>query len=80
MLPNGSEGKESACNAEDLDSIPRSGNGPGEENGYSHSSILAWRISWTEESDGLQLTGSQRVRHDRATNTIFLVVYTINEV
>ena len=30
----------------------------------THSSILAWRISWTEEPSGLQSTGSQRVRHD----------------
>ena len=29
-----------------------------------HSSILAWRIPWTEEPGGLQTTGSQRVRHD----------------
>ena len=28
------------------------------------SSILAWRIPWTEETDGLQSIGSQRVRHD----------------
>ena len=33
------------------------------------SRILAWRISWTEEPGGLQPTGKQRVRHDRATNT-----------
>ena len=36
-----------------------------EEEMATHSSILAWRISWTEESMGLQ-----RVRHDRATNTL----------
>ena len=30
----------------------------------THSSILAWRIPWTEESAGLQSIGSQRVRHD----------------
>ena len=30
-----------------------------------HSSILAWRIPGTEEPDGLQSMGSQRVRHDR---------------
>ena len=30
----------------------------------THSSILAWRIPWTEEPAGLQSTGSQRVRHD----------------
>ena len=28
-----------------------------------HSSILAWRIPWTEEPGGLQSTGSQRVGH-----------------
>ena len=35
----------------------------------THSSILAWRTSWTEEPGGLQSTGSQRVGHDAATNT-----------
>ena len=33
------------------------------------SSILAWRIPWTEEPGGLQSMGSLRVRHDLATNT-----------
>ena len=31
-----------------------------EEETETHSSILAWRIPWTEEPDGLQSTGSQR--------------------
>ena len=43
-----------------------------EEDMATHSGILAWRISWTEEPDssrqslteGLQFMGSQRVRHD----------------
>ena len=35
----------------------------------THSSIPAWRIPRTEEPGGLQSTGSQRVRHDLATNT-----------
>ena len=35
----------------------------------THSSILAWRIPWAEEPDGLQSMGSQRVRHDWVTNT-----------
>ena len=35
----------------------------------THSSILAWRIPWTEEPGGLQSMGSQRVRHDWATDT-----------
>ena len=30
----------------------------------THSSILAWRIPWTEEPGRLQATGSQRVGHD----------------
>ena len=34
----------------------------------THSSILAWRIPWTEEPGGLQSTGSQRVRHDWVTS------------
>ena len=34
-----------------------------------HSSILAWRIQWTEEPGGLQSMGSQRIGHDWATNT-----------
>ena len=30
----------------------------------THSSILAWEIPWTEEPDGLQFSGLQRVGHD----------------
>ena len=33
----------------------------------THSSILAWIIPWTQEPDGLQPMGLQRVGHDRAT-------------
>ena len=35
-----------------------------EEGMATHSSILAWRIPWTEEPGGLQSMGSQRVGHD----------------
>ena len=35
-----------------------------EEGMATHSSILAWRISWTEEPGRLQSIGSQRVGHD----------------
>ena len=42
---------------------------PLEEGMATHSGILAWRIPWTEEPGRLQSTGSQRVRHDRATDT-----------
>ena len=37
---------------------------PLEKEMATHASILAWRIPWAEESDGLQSMGSQRVRHD----------------
>ena len=42
---------------------------PLEKGMATQSSILPWRIPWTEEPGGLQSTGSQRVRHDWATNT-----------
>ena len=41
---------------------------PLEKEMATHSSILAWRIPWTEEPGGLQSTGSQRVGHDWATS------------
>ena len=100
-FPDGSDGKESACNAGDLGSILGLGRSPGEGIGYSlqyswvylmaqmvktlsamqetrvqslgrenhlematHSSILAWRIPWTEEAGGLQSMWSQRCRED----------------
>ena len=37
---------------------------PLEKGMATNSSILAWRISWTEEPGGLQSMGLQRVRHD----------------
>ena len=37
---------------------------PLEEGTAAHSSVLAWRIPWTEEPGGLQCMGLQRVGHD----------------
>ena len=52
-----------ACHVGDLGSIP--GLGRSLEKGMAtHSSILAWRIPWTEEPGGLQSMGSQRVEQD----------------
>ena len=42
---------------------------PLEKRMATQSSILAWRIPWTEEPDRLQSTGLQRVEHDWVTNT-----------
>ena len=63
--------KELACCARDLGSVPRLGRSPGKEMATpssvlgmsTHSSILAWRISWTEGPDGLRSMGLQRVGH-----------------
>ena len=41
---------------------------PLEKGMATHSTILVWRILWTEEPGGLQFMGSQRLGHDRATN------------
>ena len=43
---------------------------PLEKGMATHSSILTWRIPWTEEPGRLQSTGSQRVRHNWDTNTL----------
>ena len=47
----------------DVDSIP-GWEDPLEEGMATHSSILAWRIPWTDEPGGLQSMESQRVRHN----------------
>ena len=44
---------------------------PLEKRTATHSSVLPWRIPWTEEPGRLQSTGSQWVRHDWVTNTFF---------
>ena len=41
---------------------------PLEKGMATYSSILAWRISWTEKPGGLQSRGSQIVGHDWVTN------------
>ena len=64
----GLDGKETAWNAGEPALIPGSGRSLQEEMA-THSSILAWRIPWTEEPGGLQSVESQRVGHDLVTNT-----------
>ena len=54
-----SDAKESACNARDLGSIPKLGR-PLEKEMDTYSSVLAWRIPWTEEPCRLQSMGSQK--------------------
>ena len=63
-FPGVSEGKESACNARDLDLILGLGRSPGEGNG-NHSNIPAWRIPWIEGySHGItELDMTEQVPH-----------------
>ena len=42
---------------------------PLEKGMATHSSILAWRIPWTEEPGGLQFMGLQSAGHDWVTNS-----------
>ena len=67
-FPGGSDGKESTHNAGDLGSIPGLGRCPGEGNG-TYSSIIAWRIPWTEEPGRLQSMGSQSEKTKRLSFT-----------
>ena len=59
--------KASAYNAGDLGLIPGLGRSL-EKEMAAHSSIVAWKIPWTEEPGRLQSMGSQRVGHDLATS------------
>ena len=59
-FPRGSVVKNTPANVGDPGSIPGQGRPP------AHSCILAWKVPWTESSDGLQSMGLQRVRHDLA--------------
>ena len=77
-LPWWLSGKESTCNAGDLGSIP-----VGICRDYvlesmaTQSSILAWRILWTEELGRLQSTGSQRVGYDWIEHACITPVVTL---
>ena len=50
--------------AGDMGSNPWVGKSPKEKETAPHSSILAWKIPWTEEPGRLRFMGSQRVGHD----------------
>ena len=72
-FPGGLGDKETTCNAGDPGgSLDRED--PLEKEMATHSSILAWRLSRTEEPGRLQPMGSQRVEHDWATNTFIFSV------
>ena len=65
-FPSGSDGEEFACNAGD----PGWGDPP-EKGMATHSSILAWRILWTEEPGRLQSTVAELDMTERLTLFLF---------
>ena len=65
-LPGGSVGKNLPADAGDAGSTPESGRSPGEEMAV-RSSILAWRIPWTQSLTHYSLWDCQRGRHDLAS-------------
>ena len=61
-FPDGSVGKESACNTGDLGSIPGLGRSPGGGHGNPLSSILAWRIPMGRGARGTTVHGVAKSR------------------
>ena len=70
-FPGGSDGKESVCNA-GARVLSLGQEDPLEKGMATHSSIIAWRIPWTEEPGGLQSRASHGVRHAWVANTFIL--------
>ena len=66
-LPWWLSGKESTCQGRRYGVQSLGQENPLEEGMATHSSVLAWRIPWTEEPGGLQSLRSQRVRHNLVT-------------
>ena len=66
LLPQWLSSKEHTCNAGDVDLTLGSGRSP-EEGMATHSSILAWRIPWTEGPCGLQSRGLQELGMTQVT-------------
>jgi len=63
-FPGGDSGKEPTCQSRRYKETWVPGQeDPLEEEMATHSSILAWKIPWTEKPGGLQSMGLQRVRH-----------------
>ena len=76
-FPGGSHGKD-FCNAERHGFDPWVGKIPLEKGMPTHSSIIAWRIPWTEEPGRLQSMGSRRIRHNWVIVTFTMFCLSIN--
>ena len=53
---------------------------PLEKDKVTHSSILAWRIPWTEKPGRLQSTGSQRIRQDWLDKAVIHVISLVSSL
>ena len=71
--------KNPPASAGDAGSIPGLGRSPG-EGMATHSSILAWRIPWTEELGYIQSMGLQRVGDDLATKKPLISVQVVPRI
>ena len=69
-FPGSSDGKESACDAGDLGSIPGLGRSPGRGNSIPLQYSCLGECPWAEEPGGLQSMGLQRIGHDWVTKYI----------
>ena len=67
MLPCWLSSKESTGQRQEAQVLSLGREDPLETEMVTHSSILDWRIPWTEEPGRLQPMGSRRVRHDLVT-------------
>ena len=68
-FPGGSSGKnipDSTGDERDAGSIPGDWEDPVEKTPATHSSVLAWRVTWTEEPNRLQSVGRKRIGRDLA--------------
>ena len=70
--------KNPPTNAGDVGSIPAQED-PLEKEMATHSSILAWKIPWTEEPGGLQSMGLKRVTHDCASEHLLLIHFAVQQ-
>ena len=76
--PGGASGKEPACQCGDVKRHrfnPWVGKSPLEKGMATHSSVLVWRIPWTEEPGGLQSMGSLTVGSELAQHFIIYALY-----
>ena len=63
-FPGGSDGKKNPPSMQEIQVRSLGWEDPLEKGVATHSSILAWRIPWTEEPGGLQSMRSQRIGHN----------------